>query len=660
MPSQRALGRKLGTLCIGLIAVAGVGVVATQVVGGGSSRGAGGSGQLAGGSGQITLPTTLDDFFHPGTQPNPDQEEFVPVAPSSNCTFCHANYVFEEPPGYSEPHNGWLNSLMAQSVRDPIWQAALTIANQDAEGAGEFCIRCHAPGAWLAGKSVTGDLSDFDMFDFDGINCHFCHRMVDPVYEEGISPPEDQAILAALDFAPNGHVGNAQFVIDPADVRRNARQVAVNYHSTVTGELAPIIFSPFHRESAACAACHDVSNPVYVRQPDGSYALGNLGEPHPTGDQHDMMPEQRTYSEWLFSDFASGGVFFPDGRFGGDHPTGVMQSCQDCHMPRRANFGGCAFTDSDPDLEPHADFAQHHFAGANTWVLGAVLDEYGFTTGLTEQSVADAHNRTAELLRNASDVELTVESDLLNVRVINWSGHKLPTGYPEGRRMWLNVRFLDEKGKLVQEHGAYDYRTATLDPSDTKVYEAKLGITDDVAQQVGLPAGKSFHLVLNNEVLFDNRIPPVGFTNAAYEEIRAAPVDYTYDDGQHWDDTAFPLPRGAAEAVVTLYYQTTTREYIEFLRDANVTNDRGQNAYDLWVAHGKSAPLDMNTVSIDLEQTPSVPGDLNDDGVVNVFDLLILLSEWGACVDENDCPADLNDDGVVNVIDLIFLLSNWG
>ncbi|TVQ51324.1 MAG: hypothetical protein EA377_12810, partial [Phycisphaerales bacterium] len=52
--------------------------------------------------------------------------------------------------------------------------------------------------------------------------------------------------------------------------------------------------------------------------------------------------------------------------------------------------------------------------------------------------------------------------------------------------------------------------------------------------------------------------------------------------------------------------------------------------------------------------------DLNDDDVVDVFDLLALLEDWGACADPDDCPADLNGDGVVNVFDLLILLANWG
>ena|GEM_PF-6482060 len=52
----------------------------------------------------------------------------------------------------------------------------------------------------------------------------------------------------------------------------------------------------------------------------------------------------------------------------------------------------------------------------------------------------------------------------------------------------------------------------------------------------------------------------------------------------------------------------------------------------------------------------SIVGDLNNDGVVNIFDLSILLSDWGT----NNATADLNHDGTVNVFDLSILLSHWG
>ncbi len=61
----------------------------------------------------------------------------------------------------------------------------------------------------------------------------------------------------------------------------------------------------------------------------------------------------------------------------------------------------------------------------------------------------------------------------------------------------------------------------------------------------------------------------------------------------------------------------------------------------------------------DPDPTP-IPGDLNGDGVVDVSDLLILLSAWGACENPANCPADLNGDGTVDTSDLLLLLANWG
>ena len=172
--------------------------------------------------------------------------------------------------------------------------------------------------------------------------------------------------------------------------------------------------------------------------------------------------------------------------------------------------------------------------------------------------------------------------------------------------------------------------TAELTTGDTKVYEAVHTISDDIAEATNLPYNAHFHLALNNVIEFDNRIPPVGFENDAFEAIQAAPVGYTYEDGQHWDDTFYAIPKGATKAVVTLYYQTTSKEYIEFLRDANVTDTNGQEAYDLWVSNGKSAPVDMDVKVINLSM-PLV-GDVNGDGSVNVDDLLLLLAAWGPCL----------------------------
>ena len=49
------------------------------------------------------------------------------------------------------------------------------------------------------------------------------------------------------------------------------------------------------------------------------------------------------------------------------------------------------------------------------------------------------------------------------------------------------------------------------------------------------------------------------------------------------------------------------------------------------------------------------PEDINEDGVVNVVDLLIVIAEWGAL----DSPADVNEDGIVDVTDLLMVIAAW-
>lgn len=53
---------------------------------------------------------------------------------------------------------------------------------------------------------------------------------------------------------------------------------------------------------------------------------------------------------------------------------------------------------------------------------------------------------------------------------------------------------------------------------------------------------------------------------------------------------------------------------------------------------------------------PEVPcdGNLNGDGVVNIDDLLIILSDWGGT------GGDANGDGQTNIDDILVVLGNWG
>ena len=425
--------------------------------------------------------------------------------------------------------------------------------------------------------------------------------------------------------------GQGRFVVDPDDARRGPRLHQVHFH--------PTTLSSFHSRSEACAPCHDVSTPTFTREVDGTYTLNPVGAPHPTQDPAAMFPEQRTFSEWRASTFAAGGVVFPDGRFGGTKTATLpnvvpVSTCQDCHMPDLSQKA-CDLGSTYPDV------GAHFFAGANTWVLGAVLDEYGAASGLTEASVAAAAARTEAMLESASDLEVMQNGYRLTVRVVNQTGHKLPTGYPEGRRMWLGLRvFAGASDVPIAEDGAYDPTTATLDIANaTKIYEVRQVVAPDVAALTPFAAGTPFHLVLNGEVAFDNRIPPRGFTQATFDAFGGAPVGQAYADGQYWDDTAYTLPLAATRVEVSLYYQTTSREYAEFLRDT-APDATGQNAYDRWLARGRSAPVVMDRVALDLTPICTPDGSACNDGNPCTLDDVCVE---GACTGPTlPCPDDGN------------------
>ncbi len=566
-----------------------------------------------------TIPTTLEDFFGPGTQP---QTISYTVLGSGVCMACH--YGIDP---VTEPFTPWAASMMGQAARDPIFHACLAIANQDAAFAGDLCLRCHTPRGWLEGRSVPTNGSGLEPFDFEGVSCHVCHRMVDPIYTPGQSPPDDQKILAGLTHLPvNPHSG--QYIIDPDDRRRGP----YNLGAFVLHEWRK---SPFHQSSTMCATCHDVSNPVYTKQPNGTYALNTLGQPHPTHNKYDEFPIERTFSEWAQSEFAVHPIHM-GGRFGGNKPE--VSSCQDCHMPDMTGRGSIFSS-------PRNDLGAHHFNGGNTWVLRAVDALYpSAETFLTSDSINDSIARAIDMLQKASDLALSRTGASLRARITNQSGHKLPTGYPEGRRMWVNVRFFDAGNTLIAERGHYDTTTATLTTGDTVVYEGKLGLSPEVAQAAGLPPGESFHFALNNVWIKDNRIPPRGFTNAGFASVQAAPVDCYYADGQYWADAPYAIPAGARRAEVRVYYQTTSREYIEFLRDENTTNNAGQVAYDQWVLHGKSAPVEMDLGSIAICRP-----DYNGDGLLNINDFIAFQTGFAL----SNPGADYSGDGVLNVSDYI-------
>jgi MYXO-CTERM domain-containing protein len=436
-----------------------------------------------------------------------------------------------------------------------------------------------------------------EFFLFDG----------DPLYDSANQPVE-----SAWD-AP----GSGQYFLTSGSELRGPFADANARHSQ--------LYSRFHKSKYFCATCHDVSNP----------ALANLGyEGTLPGDGVTVLPTEqesawawspveRTFSEFMLSDYGADGGADGSGAFapgsldtsrGGD----TIETCQDCHMPDVEGYGcdksGVPYRPSGSSEHPDSGVPQHAFVGGNPWVAavlaaadsssssydsvvegllgqGPALLTLDLSQGMTADpdALLEASAATVVMLQSSATVEdLSYDTDTgaLSFTVVNHTGHKLPTGYPEGRRMWVNVQ-ASSGGSLVWEVNPYDDSVGTLvgldshyspdspaassseEHLDELVYEALSGST-----LTGETHG--FHFVLSDTRYKDNRVPPRGFDIASAAERHATPVwagieDTALFDSDEYiagaDEVELSIAAGADEVTVSVYYQATSREYVSFLRD---------------------------------------------------------------------------------------------
>lgn len=294
--------------------------------------------------------------------------------------------------------------------------------------------------------------------------CIGCHTPVGLV--TGEATPEGKGMSKAANsgvycdvchnISDSRGIGNGAYVLTPELHGRKLKfgpfkDAKSPYHDTAYSEL--------HTQSAFCGQCHNVSHPF------------------------NKLPVERTYDEWKDSWYAGQGI-----------------QCQDCHMtpgPGVTKNPGKA----TPFSKDREQIYTHYFVGGNTMV--------------TKMLGADMHSdMAAEMLRAAAKVEimgidkLTKEGmQKISVKVTNiGAGHKLPTGFPEGREMWLDFKVTDADGKEIYRLG--QVKDGHTEPG-TKSFKVVLGDKD----------GNVVDLELWNadRVLYDTRIPAKGYSIVDYQ-----------------------------------------------------------------------------------------------------------------------------------------------
>lgn len=615
----------------------------------------------------------------PGTQPD---EGFVFESPA-DCDECHTLLVEPDalPPDDRPvpgvlPGQDWRGSMMAQAARDFLFFASLTVANQDSiwalgnPNAADLCVRCHFPTGWVGGRSDPTNASLFEGTDYDGVQCHFCHRLWDPFFEassegerEGAGVQnywdEVQVVAESVDVSDaitydtprrqarvthdadlaltsgillfNGDPffvdnepfsedyienGAGQFFVDTSGIRRAS-------FADADRDDHDVLYSRYHKSRFFCDTCHDVSNP----------SLANLGadpsEPLPTevNPAFSYFHAERTFSEFQLSDYALGagsegaGAFDPD-QFNTSSEGNLVSKCQDCHMADARGMGCNEWSDAywRPGDDPRAPqptspqhlqsgVPTHDLTGGNVWVSlvlastvpgspiydpinARLLNQPDVLTldlsqgvGIDAGLLAEGAARAQQTLSRAADIEefeYDASTGALSFEIHNNTAHKLLTGYPEGRRMFVNIRAFRD-GKLIYEVNPYDEQIGTLKglPNGDAALDANEVYIDELVYEMHGNSSltgeeKTFHFALSTGRQKDNRIPPAGFRIGEAVARQAEPVidgqsalDYftaeEYEEGA--DEVEMRIIAGADRVEMNLLYQTTSREYVKFLRD---------------------------------------------------------------------------------------------
>ena len=476
---------------------------------------------------------------------------------SDRCVACHNGLT--TPAGRDVSIGlAWRSSIMANSARDPYWQASVRRETMDhptaAHDIEDECSVCHMPAARYEAKlrGKKGEVFSFLPFDAhpedaaaaeDGVTCSVCHQ----ISKAKLGTRESFNGEFEVVTPPNKH-DRPEY--GPFDVTPGHQQIM----DSSTGGFLPVLAAHI-RDSALCATCHQ----LYTTALDAG------------GKRVGQLPEQVPYSEWLHSDYPA------------------RKSCQACHMPEVDELVQI----SSVLGVPRTGVRHHVFTGGNFLML-SMLNRYRaeLNVAALPQELATAAEGTLAFLQSqsarlsVSKIEMVSGRLQAEVRVQNLTGHKLPTAYPS-RRAWLHFVVRDGNGKTVFESGGLNpdgsIQGNDNDTDKTRYEPHYREITSSDQVQIYEPIlGESDHTVTTGLIgavvyLKDNRLLPSGFDKHTAEKDIAVAGDAADDPNftGGGDTLLYSVPlgdaRGPFRIEVELWYQPIGFRWAHNLAEYNAS-----------------------------------------------------------------------------------------
>jgi hypothetical protein len=484
---------------------------------------------------------------------------------SDRCFACHNGLMTPSGEDVSIGFD-WRPSIMANSSRDPYWQASVRREITDhPESRAEIedeCSTCHMPMARYEAKQKGSGGQVFAHLPFDtrdsasrlaadGVSCSLCHQIA----KDKLGTPESFTGGFVID---QPGAGGERPEYGPYKIE--AGQTGIMKSSS--GGFRPTDAEHI-QHSEVCATCHT----LYTK------ALG------PDGKVIGRLPEQVPYQEWLNSSFRT------------------TQSCQSCHMP--------VVKEQVPVTRvlgvPREEVSRHVFVGGNFFML-RMLNRYrgelkvaalpGELDAAAERTIKHLQSQTARIAIDG--VHISSGRLEMEVDVENLGGHKLPTAYPS-RRAWLHVTVRDANRRTIFESGALeadgsirgndnDADPERFEPHFTEITSAnQVQIYESIMRDFrGSPTTALLSAV---GYLKDNRILPRGFDKrgaiADIAVIGEAADDENFTDSR--DRVHYSVPVGEApspfQIEAELWFQPISKRWASNLRSYDSRETRRFTEY---------------------------------------------------------------------------------